>query len=288
MAVIFREALRAIRRTSVTWAMNVLTLAVALGVSGLFAMLAWKAHTAMHSLRANLAIEVFFESSISSDAASRFVEDSIKPLPSIASLTFTTREQAIKDYAKTSGEDVQAVLGMNPLPASVRILISNPTTQRVREVSNRLRDMNGVAEVRSDLALVELMEQRSHALDRLALVAGSLLMLSALFFAMLSARFILQVRQKTIHTLSMLGATKATIFGPLLLEAALGGLIGGVLAVALLIALRHYALPALGGTMGAPSSDGDYHFILMGLVFAGITFGMLGSFTGWALRRRIE
>src|SRR5947209_6934339 len=107
--------------------MNVLALAVALGVSGLFGILAWKAHTAMRSLRENLSVEAFFDPGISSEDANAIVNNSIKSLPSIKSFDLITREQALTDYEKSSGENVESVLGMNPLPASVQLRLTEPT-----------------------------------------------------------------------------------------------------------------------------------------------------------------
>jgi cell division transport system permease protein len=287
IAFIFREAFRAIRRTPGTWAMNVLALAVALGLSGLFGILAWNAHSAMQSLRANLAIEAFFDPSIPSEAASRLVEDSIKHLPLVQSVAFTSREQALSDYTKMSGEDVQSVLGMNPLPASVRIRLINPTAESVAALGERLRAISGVAEVRSDLPLIRTMEQRGRALDTIALIAGSLLLLSAILFTILTARFIIRTREDVIHTMTLLGASKSMIYAPLVIESALGGVVGGLLAMGILMLLQHQAFSAMGADMQFGASTSEQILLADVLVLAGVSLGILGSFVG-SLSRRSE
>ena len=286
MGFIFRETFRAIRRTPGTWAMNVLTLAVALSVSGLFGVLAWKVHSAMKTLRANLAIEAFFDPSLSSEAAAKRVDDDVKILPGVQSVMFTSREQALTDYTKMSGENVESVLGMNPLPASVTIRLSDPSAVNAKSIEEKLRQISGVADVRSDVALIATMERRAQALDTLAIIAGALLVLTALFYTVLTSRFILTTRADGIHTLTLLGATRMMIFGPEVIEAGLGGVLGGLLAAAILVGLQHNAVSAFGEGLSMVESSRELAGEFLGLGAVGLVLGMGGTMTAMVTRRR--
>ncbi len=288
MGLIIRETFRAIRRTLGTWAMNVLTLAVALSVSGLFGVLAWKAHSAMAVLRQNLAIEAFFDPALSSEYAQKVVESDVRSMADVRSVVFTSREQALVDYTKASGEDVQSVLGMNPLPASVTIRLVNPSAASAKALQEKLRKIEGVTEVRSDEALIATMEQRSRALDMLAMIAGALLFLSASFYTVLTARFILKTRTDTIHTLSMLGATRSMIFAPVILEAALGGVLGGLLAAGILVGLQHNAVSAFGEGLSMVESSRELGIQFVGLAAAGFVLAVGGTGVAMGFRKRAK
>src|SRR5947209_14916313 len=107
--------------------MSVISIAIALGVSGLVGLISWKVHSSLRKLQRNLAIEAFFDPAISSVQAISIAHREITGIPGIASYTFISKEQALEDYKTSSGEDVESVLGVNPLPASIKVYLVDPT-----------------------------------------------------------------------------------------------------------------------------------------------------------------
>ena len=225
--------------------MQALTLGVALGVSALFVLLAAKAHDAMSSLRANLAIEAFFDPDVSSTNASVIVDQNIRSIPGIARTIFISKEQALQDYAKMSGEDPEQVLGMNPLPASVKIYLIDPTARSASHVETLVRRVPNIQDVKSNAPLIGMMESRSLALDRIAIILCSLLIVSAFFHALTAARHGYETRRETMQTLSRMGATRFTILAPMLCYSSLAGLFGGVIAMGILLLIHTQVLAAM-------------------------------------------
>jgi cell division transport system permease protein len=225
--------------------MQVLTLGVALGVSGLFVLLAWNAHTAMSSLRANLAIEAFFDPDVPSVAASNIVNENIKSLPEITRVVFISKEQALNDYAKMSGEDIEQVLGMNPLPASVKIYLADPTAHSAERLETIVRRIPHIQDVKSDAPLIASMESRSHALDRIAVILCSLLLLAAFFYALTAAQHGADVQKETSRTHSRMGATRWMITAPMIFYSGLAGAIGGIVGMGILLLIHAQVLMAM-------------------------------------------
>ncbi len=274
---IFRETLRFLRHHWAAWLMGVLTLGVALGMSGLFALLAWKAHTAMAELRADLAVEAFFDPSVSSDDASAIAKEKIEPLAGIARATFISKEQALTDYSKMSGENVEHVLGMNPLPASVKLYLADPSSQSAKALEALLRAVPGIEDVRGDFPLLRVMESRSHALDTLAILLSSLLVLSAFFYSLLAGRHSFEISRKTLHTFRLLGATSFTAAAPVVLTSALAGFIGGILGWTLLWAVRTQALTFIESSIAIVFSGRESLLWLGMLGGIGLIVGVLGG-----------
>src|ERR1041385_910019 len=102
-------------------AMTALVIAVSLALLGIFIMLAKRANDSLEEFRAHLIIEAFFDPTVSSEEALVSVNEHIKPIAQLTSLKFISKEDALHDYEKNSGEDVQGILGYNPLPASARM-----------------------------------------------------------------------------------------------------------------------------------------------------------------------
>jgi len=225
--------------------MQALTLGVALGVSALFVLLAWKAHNAMSSLRANLAIEAFFDPDVGTQDAVTIADQSIKPLQGITHMVFISKEQALEDYSIMSGENPERVLGMNPLPASVKIYLSDPTARTAAQMESLLRTVPNVQDVKSNAPLIGIMESRSFALDRIAMILCSLLILSAFFYSIMASRHGMETRKETIRTLSRMGATRWMITAPMICYSVLAGIVGGFIGMGILLLIHTQILAGM-------------------------------------------
>jgi cell division transport system permease protein len=225
--------------------MQALTLGVALGVSALFVLLAWKAHTAMSSLRANLAIEAFFDPDVPSQTAATIADQSIRSIPGITRATFISKEQALDDYAKMSGENIQQVLGMNPLPASVKMYLADPTAHSAARIEMLLRQVPNIQDVKSNAPLMGTMESRSRALDRIAIILCAMLLLSAFFHALTASRYGDEIRKETTLVFIRMGATRWMIRAPMILYNALAGIFGGAIGMGILLLIHTQVLTAI-------------------------------------------
>ena len=283
--LVIKEAFRTINRTLGTWIMSVLTVAVALGVAGLFLLLSWKAHSEMRTLRANLSVQAFFDPALSSEEASAISERDVKSLAGLASLKFISKEQALEDYAKSSGENVESILGVNPLPASVSVYLQEPSAATAKIMMEKLRAVGGITEVQSDLSLLSTMEQRAHALDTIALILGALLIISAVFYTVTSGRLTIASRADTLHAMKLMGATRGLLIGPFVIESALAGLFGGLLAAGLVLLIQQEAFSVIGGEMSLHTSTGLSTRLLAGGAITGMLLGGSASVAAYLLKR---
>ncbi|MFI5201981.1 MAG: cell division protein FtsX [Candidatus Kapaibacterium sp.] len=283
---ILRETVRFLRHHAAAWLMSVLTLGVALGIGGLFALLAWKAHTAMTAMRSNLAIEAFFDPSVSSEDASAIAKEKIDPLAGIAKVTFISKEQALTDYSNMSGENVESVLGMNPLPASVKLYLADPTAQSAEALEATLRAVPEVQDVRGNFPLLRAMESRSHALNRIAILAGSLLLLSAFFYALLAGQHSFEISNETLHTFRLLGATRVAAAAPIIITSTLAGIAAGLMGSGLLLLVHAQILTIASDVFPFSLAHREILFAIGSLVVVGGAVGACGAIASAGLRKR--
>ena len=279
MPLIIKETAAALRRTPIMSVMTSIVIAVSLGLCGIFAMLTKRANDSLEQFRAKLVVEAFFNPSIPSDEAQQIANDKIKSIPGITSLKFTSKEDALTDYVKNSGEDVEGILGYNPLPVSVRMTFDNLTSVKAKSIRSGLTHVEGIKDVLYDETSLISLEKRSQTLYLLAVALGGILLLVSLTVVISTIRLATQARHDTIHAMQLLGAGRMTIIFPYILEGGFAGIIGGLLAGGLILLFHFFVIPAIAADLVTNiSATKDYLTLFGAGAVIGITIGIIGSF----------
>lgn len=276
--LILREAAAAIRRTPLLSALTAFVIAISLAVIGVFGLVWLRATQSLDEYRAKLEIEAFFTPHISSDSAQAMARDLLASLASVKTSHFISKEDALKEYTSASGEDVQKIVGYNPLPAGVRMTFNDLTTARSSQIISKLRESPNIAEVLFDGKTLRSLEQRQKTLLTLTYVVGSFLLLVSISLAASLAHLAMLARREAIRTMLLLGATRATIVLPYAIEATTAGIIGGAIAVGALAALHEVALPRIAPDLLVTSATTSDRLIIAAvLIGLGGLLGFIGS-----------
>jgi cell division protein FtsX len=140
-----------------------------------------------------------------------------------------------------------------------------------------LKSISEVREVRGDLPLLSSMETRSHALDTLAIIFGSLMLASAFFYSLLTSRHGFDTRRETLHTLDLLGASRFSSVAPIIISSALAGAFGGVVGTALLYLIHAKILTAMSNAIPLSISGDEFLLALAVLTCLGFFIGTIGA-----------
>jgi cell division transport system permease protein len=288
MTFILKEASAALRRTPIMSVMTAIVIAVCLGLAGILAMLTNRANDSLEEFRASLIIEAFFEPSVPSEDAQLTVERSISHQPAITSLVFISKEHALADYEKNSGEDVQGILGYNPLPASVRLTFSKLTSANAKSLKEQLSKVEGIKDIRYDERSLINLEKRSQTLSMLALALGAVLLIVSLTIVISTIRLAIEAREDTIHAMQLLGAGQGTIIFPYIIEGALAGFAGGLLSGGLILLFHFFVIPPIAPELVTSiSGPKQYGFIFGTGGILGMVIGIIGSFLAvWRISRK--
>ncbi|MEK7706315.1 MAG: permease-like cell division protein FtsX [Myxococcota bacterium] len=151
----------------------------------------------------------------------------------------------------------------------------------VANVAQRVGNVAGVAEV--DYGADEL--ERLHALLGVlrlgGMGAGALFVLAVAFIVSNTIRLTVYSRQDEIAILRLVGATRWFVRVPFLVEGALWGTSGGVLAAALLYVMDRALAPRLSVAVADVLGGLRVHLfaldVALGMVAAGVFLGVLGS-----------
>jgi cell division transport system permease protein len=269
-----REALHMFRRAPLLSALSITTIAFSLFVVGLFGLVAVNLQRSLEQVAERVEVVAYVLPGTPIEASTLALGD-IAAFPEVASAEYVTEEQALARARDELEEfrDLFQELERNPLPASIEVRLKPEfrDARHVRDVADRLRGFYFVDDVRYGRDWVE-------RLDRLRRIAGAVsLMVGAAFAAVAviiigtTIRMAVLQRSREIAIMRLVGATDAFIRRPFLLQGALKGLCGGLLAVGLSY-LAHLAVTRLlfAGTFFAPLQA-------VAIVAFGTAIGLAGS-----------
>lgn len=240
MKLLWREALLGFSRTRTLSLLSVTTIAFALFVTGLFGLVALNLRAAIQGIEQRVEIVAYVLRGTPSRTLAVAMED-ISAFPEVETVKYVTEDQALERAKKELVEFREAYddLKVNPLPPSLELRLKPGYRDAVHagDVAERLRGFPFVEEVRFGRAWVE-------RLDRLRTIAGLVGGAIGLAFALVSVviigvtiRITVLQRAREINIMRLVGATNWFIRGPFLLEGAIKGFLGGVLAFVLCFAV---------------------------------------------------
>lgn len=198
-------------------------------------------------LREKIELSVVMADSVSNDRAAA-VCDIVATRPYARDARLITREEALQIWAEETGENLEETFGVNPLSPEITFSVAADyaSTSKLKAISADIMKMEGVEAVATpDATMVEAMNAN---IERLTLILGSIaLVMIIISFVLINNTVHLSIhsRRFTIHTMQLVGATHGFIRRPFVGNAALSGLVAGVIASGILATLLYYA-PQLG------------------------------------------
>jgi len=277
------EAFAALWRRRESGLLATITIALALFVLGSFLVLTanvqrlaadW-GNTAQMSVY--LADEVTLEQQQAVDAA-------IAQEPIVAGRELVTKADAVRRFKQTFGDLAGVVdsVGTNPLPASIEVTLrpDSAANGAVDRLAARLRPMGGVADVRYDRQWLDRMLSAMRTVRAVGFALAAVLTVAAALTVANVVRLGLYTRRDEIEIMQLVGAPRACIQGPFVMEGVLQGGFGAGIALAILgtvfLAVRSRYLPELASAIDVSS----VRFLSVGVCATLVVGGMLVGCVG--------
>ena len=235
MNLVVREAFHAFRRAPLLSALSVTTIAFSLFVVGLFGLVAINLQKSLRAVAERVEVVAYLLPGTPIEASTLALKD-IEAFPEVAAAVYVTEEEALSRARRELAEfrDLYRELERNPLPASIEVRLE-PTfrdAQHVEEVAERLRGFGFVEDVRYGRDWVENIDRLRRVSTAVGLVVGGGFAIVAVIIIGTTIRMAVLQRSREIAIMRLVGATDGFIRRPFLLQGALKGTIGGVVAIA--------------------------------------------------------
>jgi cell division transport system permease protein len=231
-----RESLIAFRRAPLLSALSVTTIAFSLFVVGLFGLVAVNLQNALRGVAERVEIVAYLLPGTPIESIT-LAEKDIEAFPEVQSATYVSEDSALARARAELVEfrDVLQELERNPLPASIEVKLRPRfrDVDHVNDVSDRLRGFGFVDDVRFGRDWVEKLDRLRGIAAAVGIVVGAAFAVVAIIIIGTTIRMAVLQRSREIAIMRLVGATNGFIRRPFLLQGAIKGMLGGLVAIAL-------------------------------------------------------
>ncbi|HZL05119.1 MAG TPA: permease-like cell division protein FtsX [Coriobacteriia bacterium] len=294
-----RESLTSFRRNWVMSLGAVITIYLSLLIVGVSVAGSMIASQVVKDVEDKVQIRVFLKDGAAPadlDALQSVLENDAR----VKSVTYTTKEQALQEFAQTMSESPEIVnqLETNPLPASFDVDLNKPQDViAVVEMIKAEPSFAAVADRPEDpekslkygQQIVNRLFAFTHVLRIVGVVFIVMLAVISLIFINNTIRLAIYSRRKEIGIMRLVGASNWFIRTPFMMEGVLQSLVGAALALLTLGLIQAFVMPKVVETVSflpLTLSGGSAAQISLILLAGGVVIGLAGS--TFALRRYLK
>jgi cell division transport system permease protein len=253
-----KETLLNLRGNKSTTLISMATIAFTMMLFGVFLLLYFNLDTLVGSLQQEIKVILYLRDGLSEKERAD-LEGKLRQEPGVSNVLYVSKAMALVNFRQSlEGQDILLKgLGDNPLPASFELTLEKAyqSSEAVQRLAQQFKGLNGVDDIQYGREWVDNVNAVLETVRVGSAVIGLILGLAAVVIIAGTIGLTVWSRLEDIEVLQLIGATRAYIQMPFLMEGALMGLIGGVLAIVLLRGVFELAksrLAEIGGFLGGP------------------------------------
>ena len=282
-AYYIKHALINILANRVVHGISIGTISSSLLLFGSFVLLFLNLNNWMMEWGQSLSMSVYLKDGIDQKAKAR-VESLLRNLPGAELKDYISKEKAMVDLMKGLGTHSGLLDGLkkNPLPASFEIVFKDVNIRQLnpRKMKEEIEKIEGVDEVQYSEEWLERFEGLIYVLKVAGFIIGGFLCLAVLFITTNTIKLTIYSRRDEIEILKLVGATDWFVKIPFLIEGAIQGLLGGLIALSILFLMFSVFSLEKVRVIGLPILD----IVFLPIEYLGIilllslVLGLMGSF----------
>lgn len=272
MSLSLREAFVAFRRAPLLSALSITTIAFSLFAFGLFGLVVLNIRKALDSVEERVEIRAFAFDGTDGRSIDNAAGE-IGRYPEVLRVVVITPDEALERARREMGE-FNDVFESSFLPTAleVRLRPGYRDPAAVKRVADRLRDYEFVEEVRYGEDWITQLHRIRNIAGATGVVLGLAFAIVAVIIIGATIRMAMLARAKEIQIMRLVGATDGFIRRPFLIDGAVKGITGGLLA----LGLTWLATLLLERYLNFQTVFFDTRLAALG-VLAGAVIGLLGS-----------
>lgn len=276
------EALRDLRRAGRLAVSAVVLITLSVVAAGAFWILSTNLGGAVGQWRERVRVIVYLKEEATAPEA---LLERVSAIPGVMTARYVSKAEALETLRDALGKEAAVAdrLSANPLPASLEVTpaAATSTPDTARALVTALAALPETEEVGGGIDWVERLSRWQRLIQAIGLGLGGVLALAALLTVTTATTLVLHARRHETEIMRLVGAPEFTIRLPLILQGGAQGLLGALLAVAVL-ALAHYILaPRLAVLLSLTLGLSEVRFLtpttLASLVLAGAMLGGVGG-----------
>ena len=281
-----QENKRLRRKVRNSYFISTVSISLVLFLLGSVGYLIMNALRATEQMQESMTIYVMLDNDISTDDANA-VGTRLHAMEEVRDAVFVSKEAAAEDFKHYVGGDFEEFLEYNPLPDlwEVRMKSDYSTREAVEKFEKSALGWQGVDEVVYQKNVVEQIGSNIRSFNLVLLLFGGTLLFISLILLNNTIRVSIFSKRYLINTMKLVGASKGFIMRPFLWDSFKQGLVSGLIATALFMAMIAGLNSKLPDVMML-AGDMPILIIVGAMMAGGVVISLL--FTTFALNKFIN
>ena len=256
----------------------VVSVSLVLFLLGVLGLILINAKELSDYFRESLSFSVMLDDD-AKEADIRMLQKDLDAKPYVKATEYVSKDEAAAKMREDLGEDFINFLGDNPLPPSIDVYLYAGYTSpdSVTKIEKYVLEYPFVKEVYYQESLLFLINENVKKISLFLLVISSFLFLIALTIINNTIRLSIYSRRFIIRTMQLVGATRAFIRRPFLVQSAFQGLMAALIAMGLIIGLLYLVEKEFFQMFSFESTK---LLLLLGIsiIFIGILINIISTF----------
>jgi len=236
------EASASAQKTKTIYISTVFGIAMVLLMIGLLGLILVEANNLSRYVKENIVLNIYVD-----DAAHETdilqLQKQIEGIQMVKQTQYVTKELAAQNLKKDLGEDFVKFLGYNPLSPSLDVYLKAEYANNtdIEKFKADLMKNPLIKEVKYQKSLVDQMNENIGSISLIILIFAGIFVVLSVALINNTIRLAIYSQRFLIKSMQLVGATKGFIRKPFMLYGIWHGLLGGLIAILILIGLLSVA-----------------------------------------------
>ena len=250
------------------------SVALVLILIGVTAFLGLSARTMSRELKENMGFSIVLKT----DATDADIAG--QKAPYVAKATFISKDQALEQWEKDTGENLVETFGVNPLSAEFQVNVKANYAEigKLKSIQAQLMHQSGVEDIALYETEVETTNKNIGNITIVLLFVAALLVFISFALINNTVRLTVYSRRFLIHTMKLVGAKPGFIRRPFVVQNMLNGLIAAAVACLVFVGSYFAAQDIVGGLVGTMFNELEVAAVFVGLALAGVVICGIAAF----------
>lgn len=257
---------------------SIMSVALVLFLFGLVALFGIAGNTLTTQIKEKIGFDVILKDSVTNQQVD-LLKAQLKKAPYTYSLNYVSKEEALKDWEKETGENLIDLLGVNPLSAEleVRVKSNYASMDSLTQITKSLSNSPAIESINLQKDLVDSINKN---ISNIAIILGAIgLVLALISFALINNTVRLSVYSKRfiIHTMKLVGAKPGFIRKPFIIRNIVNGIIAGLISC-IFLGLALYYATEITNEVSELITPMQITLVLCGIVILGVVLCSIAAF----------
>ena len=207
------------------------------------------------------------------------LQSNLEKNESIKSTQFISKESAAKNLSNDLGEDFVKFLGYNPLSASIDVYLKAEfaNKERIKKLVSKLKKKEIVKDVIYQESLIDMVNENLKSISLVIIAFGFTLLLIAIALINNTIRLAMYSQRFIIRSMQLVGATKGFIRKPYIVSGMIHGLLGGIVAILLLLSTLYIAKTEMP-ELAMLQNYVEFGFLFAAIILMGIIISIFSTY----------